>query len=87
MVAVTMELTQTAVVGMQTTVLAVMALVVLSCFKLDSAWVVLGEGIGGMLVWPRGAVASEFSVYERRDFYAKRERIRRRKMLSRASKI
>jgi chromate transporter len=56
MAGVTWELARAAVVGMWTAVLALVALVVVFRFKINSAWVVLGGGIVGLLFWVGGLI-------------------------------
>jgi chromate transporter len=56
MAGVTWELAQAAVVGIWTAVLAVVALVVVFRFKINSAWLVLGGGAAGLLLWLAGVV-------------------------------
>ena len=54
MAGVTLELAQAAVVSIGTAVLAIVALVVLYRFSVNSAWIVLGGGVAGLLLWLGG---------------------------------
>jgi chromate transporter len=56
MAGVTWELAQAAVVSIWTAALAVVALVVVFRFKINSAWLVLGGGVAGLLLWLAGMV-------------------------------
>jgi chromate transporter len=56
MAGVTWELAQAAVVSIWTAALAVIALVVVFRFQLNSAWLVLGGGVAGLLLWLGGIV-------------------------------
>ncbi len=56
MAGVTWELAQAAVVSIWTAALAVIALVVVFRFQLNSAWLVLGGGVAGLLLWLGGMV-------------------------------
>lgn len=56
MAGVTWALTQAAVVGIWTAALAAVALVVVFRFKINSAWLVLGGGVAGLLLWLAGMV-------------------------------
>jgi chromate transporter len=56
MAGVTWELARAAVVGIGTMALMLIALVVVFRFKVNSAWVVLGGGIAGLLLWFGGFV-------------------------------
>jgi chromate transporter len=56
MAGVTWELARAAVVDMWTAALAVIALVVVFRFKINSAWLVLGGGVVGLLLWLGGLV-------------------------------
>ncbi len=51
MAGVTWDLARTAVVGIWTAALMLVALVVVFRFRINSAWVVLGGGIAGLLLW------------------------------------
>jgi chromate transporter len=56
MTGVTLELARAAVVGIWTAALAVIALVVVLRFKINSAWLVLGGGVAGLLLWRGGFI-------------------------------
>lgn len=56
MVGVTWELARAAVVGIWTAALLLVALVVVFRFKTNSAWLVLGGGVAGLLLWLGGLV-------------------------------
>jgi chromate transporter len=56
MAGVTWELARAAVVGIWTAALTVVALVVVFRFTINSAWLVLGGGIAGLLLWLGGLV-------------------------------
>jgi chromate transporter len=56
MTGVTLELARAAVVGIWTAALAVIALVVVLRFKINSAWLVSGGGVAGLLLWRGGFI-------------------------------
>ena len=53
MVVVTYQLGRAAIVDMTTIALAVLSAIVIFCFRLNSAWLVLGGGIAGWLLYAR----------------------------------
>jgi chromate transporter len=56
MAGVTWDLARAAVVGIWTVALMLVALVVVFRFRINSAWVVLGGGLAGLLLWLGGLI-------------------------------